>query len=84
MQTLWYFARDSWVGLDCHLVNNDMCIRFGFKHTVCTGLSSGTGLLYGPLHVLNPSTIRLKMIYKYISMTIISHNDELTLGSYVF
>ena len=67
MQTLWYFARDSWVGLDCHLVNNDRFIRFGFKHTVFTGLSSGTWLWYGPLHVFHRSPKILMHLYDTVS-----------------
>ena len=55
MQILPYFARDSWVCLDCDLVlvNYDMFIRICFKHIVFTGLSSGTWLLYGPLYVFH-------------------------------
>ena len=69
MQTLWYFAKDSWVRLDCHLVlvNNNMFVRICFKHIVFTGLLSDTGLLYGPLYVFHCFSKTFNCIWYRIS-----------------
>ena len=46
-----YFARTGWGRLDCNLVllHTDMFSRIYFTHIVFTCVSSGTGLLTGPL-----------------------------------